>query len=114
MNEPSPRFDVAYLKDAKEFLNSLDSKPRLKIYRNIDLSKFRNNPTLLKKLTGEIWEFRTEYEGIQYRLLAFWDKTEAAETFVIATHGFVKKQDKVPKNEIEKAERIRLRYFATP
>ncbi len=108
------RFEVVYLKDANEFLSFLAPKPRQKIYRNIDLSKLRNDPALLKKLTDEIWEFRTEYEGIQYRLLAFWDRTEATQTLVIATHGFVKKQDKVPKNEIEKAERIRLRYFATP
>lgn len=45
------------------------------------------------------------------RLLAFWDKTDNKETLVIATHGFVKKVDKVPSNEIERAERIRDKYF---
>jgi hypothetical protein len=30
---------------------------------------------------------------------------------VIATHGFIKKVDKIPKNEIEKAENIRELYF---
>jgi len=44
-------------------------------------------------------------------LLAFWDKTDNKNTFVIATHGFVKKVDKVPGNEIERAERIRDKYF---
>ncbi|MBC7891408.1 MAG: type II toxin-antitoxin system RelE/ParE family toxin [Sphingobacteriaceae bacterium] len=108
----SVRFEVIYLKAANQFLTELAPKVRAKVLRNIDVAKLRNDPALLKKLTGEIWEFRTEYEGIQYRLLAFWDKTEATETLVIATHGFVKKQDKVPKNEIEKAERIRHLYFA--
>ncbi|HEX9650050.1 MAG TPA: hypothetical protein VGA21_05785 [Cyclobacteriaceae bacterium] len=45
------------------------------------------------------------------RLLAFWDKTDNKKTLVIATHGFIKKVDKVPANEIERAVRIRERYF---
>jgi hypothetical protein len=65
---------------------------------------------LFKKLEGtNIWEFRTLYQGIQYRLLAFWD-TEA-ETLVVATHGFIKKFWKLPKKEINKAEKIRKLYF---
>jgi len=30
---------------------------------------------------------------------------------VIATHGFIKKVDKVPTNEIERAVRLREKYF---
>ena len=62
-------------------------------------------------MNKDIWEFRTLYNGLQYRLLAFWDKTREVDTFVITTHGFVKKVDKVPNNEIEKAENIRELYF---
>jgi len=47
----------------------------------------------------------------QIRLLAFWDKTDGKETLVVATHGFVKKMDKIPKEEIERALKIRLKYF---
>jgi len=43
--------------------------------------------------------------------LAFWDKSNGQETLVLATHGFIKKVDKVPKKEIERAERIRTKYF---
>jgi hypothetical protein len=43
--------------------------------------------------------------------LAFWDKSDNKETLVIATHGFIKKVDKVPINEIERAERLRDKYF---
>lgn len=57
----------------------------------------------------DIWEFRTLYKGIQYRLLAFWDTD--AETLVIATHGFVKKTQKTPRKEINKAEAVRILYF---
>ena len=66
------------------------------------------NPRLLKKY---IWEFRTRYNGLQIRLLAFWDKTDGVETLVLATHGFIKKVDKVPSNEIDRAVKIRAKYF---
>jgi hypothetical protein len=62
-------------------------------------------------LKGEIWEFRTKYGGNEIRLLAFWDKTEAQKTLVLATHGFIKKVDKVPAKEIERSENIRKKYF---
>ncbi|WP_132222478.1 type II toxin-antitoxin system RelE/ParE family toxin [Albibacterium bauzanense] len=32
-------------------------------------------------------------------------------TVVISTHGLVKKTDKIPRSEIEKAERLREKYF---
>ena len=69
-----------------------------------------NDPELFKKLIGEIWEFRTLYEGLQYRFFAFWDKT-SPNTLVISTHGLIKKQSKVPDKEIQKANQIRIKYF---
>ena len=39
------------------------------------------------------------------------DKTDKTNTLVIATSGFIKKTNKTPLNEIEKAKRIRMRYF---
>ena len=76
-------------------------------------AKYHIDPILFKKLEGEIWEFRTLFSGIQYRLLAFWDKTSCTETIVFATHGIIKKTCKVDKKEIQKAERIRQKYFKT-
>ena len=62
------------------------------------------------KLEGtEIWEFRTLYNKVKYRLFAFWDTQ--TDTLVIATHGIIKKTQKTPKKEIAKAERIRQEYF---
>jgi phage-related protein len=58
-----------------------------------------------------IWEFRTKYRKTYYRLLAFWDKTDKTETFVVASHGIIKKTDKMPKAEIEKAKAIMKQYF---
>lgn len=104
-------FEVIFLEQAIEFVENMDSKSRNKIYYNIDKAKLINDPKLFKKLEGEIWEFRTKYNGIQYRLFAFWDKTGKTETLVISTHGIIKKVSKVPKSEVVKAEKIRLEYF---
>ena len=93
------------------FLAKLDPKTVRKIIYNIDLAEQTNDPKLFKKLQYDIWELRTIYAGIQIRLLAFWDKTDNKETLVIATHGFVKKVDNVPGNEIKRAVRIKNKYF---
>lgn len=104
-------FETRFLEEANKFIAKLDRKSASKIFYNIDLAEQTNDPKLFKKLKGEIWEFRSQYLGKQNRLFAFWDKTEKEVTLVIATHGFVKKGHKVPKKEIDKAERIRLEYF---
>lgn len=96
---------------AAEFISTLSPKTVDKILYNIDLAEHTNDPKLFKKLTKDIWEFRTLFEGIQIRLLAFWDKTDKTHTLVIATHGFVKKVDKIPLNEINRARKLREFYF---
>lgn len=104
-------FQTVFLKEVDEFFSKLDVKTVKKILYNIDLAEQTNDPKLFKKLQNDIWEFRTKFGGLQIRLLAFWDKTDGNDTLVIATHGFIKKVDKVPKNEIEKALKIRINYF---
>ena len=44
-------------------------------------------------------------------LFAFWDKMDKNDTVVISTHGLIKKTDKIPKIEIERAEKLREKYF---
>ena len=104
-------FEIVFLKECFEFLQGLERKHYEKILYNIRRVQVENDPQLFKKLTDEIWEFRTLYQGLQYRLLAFWDKTNSENTLVISTHGFVKKQSKVPDKEFDKAETIRKKYF---
>jgi phage-related protein len=104
-------FEVIFLDDAFEFLSSLDKKHYEKILFNIRRAQADRNPELFKKLKDEIWELRTLYQGLQFRLLAFWDKTESENTLVISTHGFIKKTSKVPDNEILKAKQLRAKYF---
>lgn len=104
------RFKIVYTEEAYEFIHSLPEKVQDKIAYNIFKSRVVIDKELFKKLEGtDIWEFRTLYNGICYRLLAFWDTEE--DTLVIATHGFIKKTQKTPSKEIDKAENIRKQYF---
>jgi phage-related protein len=104
-------FQTQFLEEAEKFISRLDIKTVKKIFYNIELAEQTNDPKLFKKLQNDIWEFRTKFAGLQIRLLAFWDKEGKEKTFVFATHGFIKKIDKVPKNEIERAIRIKEIYF---
>ena len=104
-------FETRFLAEANDFLSMLDKKTVKKVLFNIDLAEHTRDPKLFKKLTADIWEFRTRVGGIQVRLLAFWDKSRKPDTLVIATHGFIKKVDKVPGREIERARRLRNEYF---
>ena len=105
------KFRVEFLDDAKEFLDGLDKKARKKIVYNLWKARKTTDNEIFKKLQDEIWEFRTIFNKTYYRLFAFWDKTDNADTVVISTHGLVKKTDKIPKSEIERAEKIREKYF---
>jgi phage-related protein len=104
-------FDTRFLDEAEKFIRTLKPKAIRKLLYNVDLAEQTSDPRLFKKLKNDIWEFRTKHEGLQIRLLAFWDKTDRTETLVFATHGFIKKVDKVPENEIIRAIGIRERYF---
>lgn len=105
------RFETRLLEEAFEFVQKQDLKVRKKIFQNIRRAEQHSDPKFFKKLTNEILEFRTLYSGIQYRLLAFWDKEDKSETLVFATHGIVKKKSKVDKKEIDKADKIRANYL---
>ena len=102
------KIKVVLLDEALAFVRSLPIKVQEKIvynYRKIENGLMSKE--LFKKLDdSEIWEFRTLYNGNCYRLFSFWD-TET-ETFIIATHGIVKKTQKTPAKEIEKAEAITI------
>ncbi len=106
-----PGFKVIMSGEVDAFLDTLQQDVRAKIIYNVDkVANGYMDKDLFKKLENtDIWEFRTRYKGIQYRLLAFWD-TES-ETLVVATHGFIKKTQKTPRKEISKAEAIRKMYF---
>jgi len=104
------RLNVILLDEASEFLRSLPEKPRKKILYNIlRVERGEIDKELFEKLNDHIWEFRTLFNNVKYRLLSFWDTENKA--LIVATHGFTKKTQKTPLKEIAKAEAIRKEYF---
>ena len=72
------KFKTVFLDEARDFILSLPEQPKSKIVYNIrKVEGGFMSSDLFKKLDGsDIWEFRTLYNGIQYRLFAFWDTEE--------------------------------------
>jgi hypothetical protein len=58
-------FQTRFLEAAEAFIASLEKKTAAKVFYNIDLAEQTNDPKLFKKLQGEIWEFRTRYQGLE-------------------------------------------------
>ncbi len=104
------RFDVEYLPDAVDFIQSIERKAAEKLVYNISKAQVINDARVFKKLKNtNIWEFRAEYQSNEYRLFSFWN--ERQNTLVICTHGITKKSQKTPQKEIDKAERLRKQYL---
>lgn len=92
-----------------EFLESVTVKERAKIFAYIDKlielknSEMQPKKNLSKHLDGGIFELRVAFENRISRSLYFYE----AERKIIFTHGFIKKEQKTSKSEIEKAKLIR-------
>ena len=56
--------------------------------------------------TDNIWECRIKLGSNIYRIFAFWDGHE-----IILTHGMIKKSQKTPQGEIERAEQHKKEYW---
>ena len=95
----------------KDFLEGLDTKAKLKTNFVINLvaSETVVPAKFWKKLAGQqnLWELRVEYAGNIYRILACWLKSNR----VLLLHGFQKKSQKTPWQEIEVAQHRKRRYF---
>jgi len=65
--------------------------------------------TYLKHLnnTSGLYEIRVQVGSNIYRIFCFFDK----DNIVVIGHGFQKKSQKTPKQQIEKAEQIKKEYY---
>ena len=59
------------------------------------------------KNTSGLYEIRVQAGNNIYRIFCFFDE----ENLVIIGHGFQKKSQKTPKQEIERAEQIKKEYY---
>ena len=96
---------------AKEFLLSLDAKMRAKMLRTIELLQ-NNGPELRepysKPLGDNIFELRAKVGSDISRVLYFF----IVGRKVIITNGFIKKTQKTPSGELEKAKKYRKEYLS--
>lgn len=108
-------YDFAEINDKVpmiEFLESLSIKERAKIFVYIDkLVELKNigiqpKEKLSKHLDDGIFELRVCFENRISRSFYFYE----SEKQIIFTHGFVKKEQKTPTKEIERAKLIRKIY----
>lgn len=102
---------IIYSEEVDDFLSSLSARAKRKILYNISrVAGGEIDNELFKKIDDDgIWEFRTEFEGLWYRILAFWDTR--TDTIIVTTHGFSKKKNKTPAKEIARAKAIMQEYF---
>ena len=95
---------------AQEFLDSLDIKMNAKMVRTISMLQ-NNGPDLRepysKHLDDGIFELRAKVGSDISRVLYFFIVGRCA----ILTHGFIKKTQKTPKPEIDKAKVYREDYM---
>ena len=105
------KFTVELLSDAVKFIEQQEEKARKKIIYNMTKAQFSNDPTLFKKLNGQIWEFRTLYNKNYYRIFSFWYETKSTLPVVISTHGVIKKSKKVEKHDLERAISIKNQFL---
>lgn len=95
----------------QEFLDPLPGKAAqkvtwvLKLIEDLEIVP----STYFKKLvsTEEIWECRMQLGSNAYRIFCFFD----GHSVVVLTHGMVKKTQKTPQAEIERAEAYRRDYL---
>lgn len=88
----------------EEFLDSLDTKTKVRFAWSIEQLRLRNvqaRPPLVKHLEGKIWELREESQTNIFRVLyCFFTGRQ-----IVLLHGFQKKSQKTPRREIETAQK---------
>ena len=62
------------MEEADIFVASLDMKTQQKIFYNIRIAEQTNDSELFEKLNNDIWEFRTLFNKLTIRILAFGTK----------------------------------------
>ena len=94
-----------------EFLNSLETKLRAKAFRDLNLLEEKGTELRLpysEHLDDGIFELRTKQGSNIVRNLYFF----FVGSKIIVTHGFRKKSQKTPPEEIKKAKDYRKDYIA--
>lgn len=95
----------------EDFLNSLDTKMKTKLLFSLRVVKETGHQARLpysRELEDGIFEIRAKSGSDISRVLYFF----VVGREIILTNGFIKKTQKTPRNEIEKAKRYRDDYLS--
>ena len=98
-------------KPVGQFIKQLDLKMKAKVVSDLSILEEYGNlaqKPLSEELEDGIFELRTVRGSNIIRILYFFDK----DKIIIATNGFVKKQQKTPRKEIELAKKRRADYYS--
>ncbi|MFY9268250.1 MAG: type II toxin-antitoxin system RelE/ParE family toxin [Candidatus Manganitrophaceae bacterium] len=90
----------------QEFIDTLPQAEQKKIIALLKRTAdhgLPKNEEKFKKLWDDLFEFKTG----QVRIICFFDKGR----LIILTHGFLKKSQKTPRTEVEKARRLMNMYL---
>ena len=102
---------VFYKEYFLEFYKDLDINLKDKIQYVFELIKqvVRVPEKFLSQITGSdgLFEIRIEYQSNIYRVFCCFDQGK----LIVLFNGFQKKTQKTPRNEIEKAMRLKQEYF---
>ena len=103
---------IEFLPDAESFLDGLEEDVREQFFLAFRKTAIGEKGSWFKKLknTDDLWEFRVNTSNPKewYRLIAFYDKSQ--KSLIVTTHGFKKKTNETPKQEIKKGEKIKNNY----
>ena len=96
--------DEAGNRPVREFLQRLDLKTQARFDWSIEQLQVLNvhaHEPLVKHLEGKLWELRRSSDGNIYRVLYFFFTGRK----IVLLHGFQKKSEKTPRQEMETAKR---------
>ncbi len=93
----------------ERFMETLTEKEQEKIQYGLLLlkSQGRLSKKFVRHIQEKLYELRTEYNGNIYRVFFIFDE----DRIVVLFNGFQKKSEKTPKEQIEKALRIKEAYY---
>ena len=99
--------------DVNEFLGSIPKKAREKFFKSMKKTEQGISGEWFKKMAGtkNIWEFRVQHMKMWYRIFAFLYKSKEGLKLILCTSGITKSQNKTPKKDIDRAERIKREYL---
>lgn len=104
--------NIFFYKDYfEEFYNNQTEKVQKKIIWTLkiieELDRIPEVYFKYLKNTSGLYEIRVQVGNNIFRIFCFFD----LENLVVIGHGFQKKTQKTPKQEIERAEQIKMEYY---